>query len=471
MLAMLCSFTACKNSKQTSSDDVSEVSDLTSDVISDNNSNDNDSNVSGSNDVSSSIKGGDGNTVASSKPSESGDKTQTGGIDYDSLKGTTVSVLMWRALTEQEKATISAFEQKYSMKVNVEQAKSSAYLTKIASLVSTKNSPDVAVIPGGKGAQGAFPLGVASIFQPATITKQDFNDSFWNKEAMNAYAINGKPYAIVSSQTNWYNNYEVLFYNADMFKADGITTPYTLWKQGKWNWDTLKSTAQEIKKKGHDYGLMVDQELNFLKSTGTAFIAYDGNKFTNNITNAKVIDAWTFEAQLVKEQLMPVYGTATSSFTSGKCGMFVTNSWAMRKGEVLATADFNLECVPFPSPAGQEQVVGASHNLFSIPKGAKNPVGAGVFLRYFLDASNNGKFSDIALSTQFEEIFNYTNQSNLKHSYSYCYGVVGYTNYKSLSNLLTSLHKASPEQVPTVLQQNKAVFDNAVNTTNKKLGK
>ena len=457
MLAMLCSFTACKNNKQTSSDDASGSSDITSDIASDNNSADNNS-------------GTDSTNASSGQTSGSGNQNEAGGIDYNSLKGTTVSVLMWRALTEQEKKTISAFEQKYSMKVSVEQAKSSAYLTKIASLVSTKKSPDVAVIPGGKGAQGAFPLGVVSIFQPATVTKQDFNDSFWNKEAMNAYAIKGKPYAIVSSQTNWYNNYEVLFYNADMFKADGITTPYTLWKQGKWNWDTLKSTAQEIKKKGHDYGLMLDQEFNFVKSTGTEFIAYDGNKFTNNITNAKVIDAWTFEAQLVKEQLMPVYGTATSSFTSGKCGMFVTNSWAMRKGEVLATADFNLECVPFPSPAGQEQVVGASHNLFAIPKGAKNPVGAGVFLRYFLDASNNGKFSDVALSTQFEEVFNYTNQSNLKHSYLYCYGVVGYTNYKSLSNLLTSLHKASPEQVPTVLQQNKSVFDNAVNTANKKLG-
>lgn len=457
MLAMLCSFTACKNNKQTSSDDASGSSDITSDIASDNNSADNNS-------------GTDSTNASSGQTSGSGKQNEAGGIDYNSLKGTTVSVLMWRALTEQEKKTISAFEQKYSMKVSVEQAKSSAYLTKIASLVSTKKSPDVAVIPGGKGSQGAFPLGVVSIFQPATVTKQDFNDSFWNKEAMNAYAIKGKPYAIVSSQTNWYNNYEVLFYNADMFKADGITTPYTLWKQGKWNWDTLKSTAQEIKKKGHDYGLMVDQEFNFVKSTGTEFIAYDGNKFTNNITNAKVIDAWTFEAQLVKEQLMPVYGTATSSFTSGKCGMFVTNSWAMRKGEVLATADFNLECVPSPSPAGQEQVVGASHNLFAIPKGAKNPVGAGVFLRYFLDASNNGKFSDVALSTQFEEVFNYTNQSNLKHSYLYCYGVVGYTNYKSLSNLLTSLHKASPEQVPTVLQQNKSVFDNAVNTANKKLG-
>ena len=453
MLAMLCSFTACKNNKQTSSDDAS----TSSDIASDNNSADNNS-------------GTDSTNASSGQTSGSGNQNEAGGIDYNSLKGTTVSVLMWRALTEQEKNTISAFEKKYSMKVNVEQAKSSAYLTKIASLVSTKKSPDVAVIPGGKGSQGAFPLGVVSIFQPATVTKQDFNDSFWNREAMNAYAIKGKPYAIVSSQTNWYNNYEVLFYNADMFKADGITTPYTLWKQGKWNWDTLKSTAQEIKKKGHDYGLMVDQEFNFVKSTGTEFIAYDGNKFTNNITNAKVIDAWTFEAQLVKEQLMPVYGTATSSFTSGKCGMFVTNSWAMRKGEVLATADFNLECVPSPSPAGQEQVVGASHNLFAIPKGAKNPVGAGVFLRYFLDASNNGKFSDVALSTQFEEVFNYTNQSNLKHSYLYCYGVVGYTNYKSLSNLLTSLHKASPEQVPTVLQQNKSVFDNAVNTANKKLG-
>jgi ABC-type glycerol-3-phosphate transport system substrate-binding protein len=38
-------------------------------------------------------------------------------------------------------------------------------------------------------------------------------------------------------------------YNADLFDKYGVTSPHKLWQDGKWNWDTFVSTAQEIQKK------------------------------------------------------------------------------------------------------------------------------------------------------------------------------------------------------------------------------
>ncbi len=422
---------------------------------------------------------GNDDEIVIDTPDDSGNSGDNGGssdgdskpeaIDYEKLKGTTVKILMWRETTKQEKATIASFEKEYSIKVDVDVA-TSQYMSKIASLVSTKNSPDIAVIPGGKGTQGAFPLGAAAIFQPASVTKQDFSDDFWNHEFMDAFKIKGQYFAIAAKNANWYNCHTCLFYNADMFAADKIETPYSLWKKGNWNWDTLKSTAEALKAKGHDYGIQSDQMDNYMFSAGSEFVAYENGKFVSRMNDKRLISAWTLETQLVNSGLMPKYGTQTNAFNSGKAGMIATNLWAMRKGEVLQTASFKIECVPFPSPKGSELIVGSSINRFAIPKGAKNPVAAGVFLRYFLDAKHNGNFADVALNPQFEEIFNYLNSDSVKHTYLYNDGVVGYSNVTAMENLYKDLQGTTPGQVSTVLQKHNTVVQNAVNTANKKLG-
>ncbi len=406
-------------------------------------------------------------TANSSKPTSS-KKTDTG-IDYDKLKGTTVKILMWRALTNQEKAAIKSIEKQYSITVKTEVATSN-YMSKVASLVSTKNSPDIAMIPGGKGTQGAFPLGAAALFQPAKVTKQDFSDDFWNHEFMNSYKIKGQYFAIGAENANWYNCFTCLFYNADMFATDKIETPYSLWKKGNWNWDTLRSTADALKAKGHDYAIQADQQDNFMFSTGIEFVSYKDGKFINNMSDNRIVKAWTLETQLVEAGLMPKYGTQTNAFTTGKAGMIATNLWAMRKGEMLQTATFKIECVPFPSPKGSDVYVGGSINKFAIPKGAKNPVGAGVFLREFLDAKYNGNFADVAMNTQYEEIFKYLNSNAVKQNYLYNDGVVGYSNVTAMKQIYSDLHGAAPSQVTTVLQKHNNVVQNAVNTANKKLG-
>ena len=209
----------------------------------------NESSDIGNTDVTSS-DASDAESSQSGSQAQSGSSSQssgnkTAGIDYNSLKGTTVKVLMWRDLTEQEKKTIANFEKEYSMKVKVEYSNQDNYMTKLASLVSTNDSPDVGLIINSQNRQGCFPIGAATVFQAAAVSKQDFNDSFWDKDAMNNFKIKGKPYAFIA-YNNWYNAHGVLMYNADMFKSDGITSPYDLWKAGKWNWDTLKSTAEAI---------------------------------------------------------------------------------------------------------------------------------------------------------------------------------------------------------------------------------
>lgn len=419
---------------------------------------------SDANDAESSQSGSQAQSGSSSQ--SSGNKTA--GIDYNSLKGTTVKVLMWRDLTEQEKKTIANFEKEYSMKVKVEYSNQDNYMTKLASLVSTNDSPDVGLIINSQNRQGCFPIGAATVFQAAAVSKQDLNDSFWDKDAMNNFKIKGKPYAFIA-YNNWYNAHGVLMYNADMFKSDGITSPYDLWKAGKWNWDTLKSTAEALKKKGHKYGMVVNMVYNNMASAGTDFVSYDGSTFKSTITDAKTVKAWTFNAQMVEAGLQPVYGTDTNAFQAGEAGMFSTNLWTMRKDGLLNTCKFEVMCVPYPSPVGEDSIIVAGSNPFAIPKGAKNPVGAGVFLRYLLDSANNGNFSDISINPKMEEVFNYLNQKGLKKKFMISSGVIGYSNLTSLNALVNELNSTTASQVTTVLQKNKSLVDNTVKSINSKL--
>ncbi len=382
-------------------------------------------------------------------------------IDLNSLRGTTVKVLMWRSLTEQEKATVNTFQQKYGITVKIEEAplNSSEYMTKLSSLIASGDAPDI-------GVQSSFPLGSASAFQPVNVTKQDMSDPIWDTDLMNNYKLKGYNYVFIANG-NWYDNYGIVAYNEDMFTKDGIKTPYQLWKEGNWNWDTLKSTAAELKKKGHKYGYINHVADNYMLSANSGIVTYDGTSFANSLTDKNTIKAWTFHSQMVEEGLSPT--GQDYSFNKGETGMIGINSWVMLKGQYLRDCSFKWMCVPFPSPKGETETVPVYSNLFGVVKGSKNPVGAGVFLRYFLDPANNGNFADRAIDSRYEEIFNYMNQKSVKKCVSYVDGVIGFTNASAQSNMYKELQSSTSAQVTTVLQKYKSVVENGVNNVNKRL--
>ena len=448
-LVMCVSFTACKKSDTSSDNQDSSDTSISSDV---------------SDNTSSTQSTSDANSTVSS----SSNKTETNkGIDMNSLKGKIVKMLMWRDLTEQEKSTIKKIESSTQMKIDVTQTNWSNYMTKLSSMVATNDSPDIAIIPTENKSQGCFPLGAATVFQPLNVTKQDLKDSYWDLESMEKYKIKGRYFAFMT-YGNWYDCNGIVMYNADMFKDAGLTTPRELWKSGNWNWDTLKSTAQELKKKGR-IGYICESYNNLMQSSGVDFVTYNNGTYTSSVTDSKVISAWTFNAEMVSSGAQPAYGTQTNAFEQGLAGMVGTNLWNMRKEASYGNVKFAVDCVPFPSPKGSETIIPANVNLFGVAKGAKNPIGAGVVIKELLNPANNGKFGDVAISANFEDVFNYCTGKGVKKGYKYAIGVVGYTNLSGLTNLQTTLAKTATNQITTVLQQNKSLVDNAVKQVNGKL--
>ena len=44
----------------------------------------------------------------------------------------------------------------------------------------------------------------------------------------------------------------IMFFNSDHFRKEGLTTPYELWKQDKWDWAALVNAAEKLVKRGGD---------------------------------------------------------------------------------------------------------------------------------------------------------------------------------------------------------------------------
>lgn len=401
-------------------------------------------------------------------------QTPSDKLDIESLKGTTVKVLMWRNLAINEAQKIKDFEKKYGITVKVEYSTMAAYISKLASLVTNNDSPDVAVMfDGGSTLQGMFPAGTLALFQPIEAAKQNLNDGFWNLPVMDKYKINGKHYTFIAD-SNWYSCTAIVLYNKDLFNSLNITTPRELFNQGNWNWDTLKSTALQVLNAGRASGnnyigaLGGNAKMYYMLSAGTDFVTYNGSKFSSNITSPAVINAWTALAEMRESDALS-YDTNVGTFFGGNVSMLFTNIWATLLNGGLGNLNFNADYVPFPSPKGSKEIMVAGFNYFAIPKGAENPQAAGLFIRYFLDSANNPPYKGLTNCPDSEDMFKYVTSAKRTFHVPYSNGVIGYTNVAGLINLTDTLWNTAPQQITTVLQQNKSWVDNAVSNINRRL--
>ena len=392
----------------------------------------------------------------------------------ESLKGTTVEVLLWRTPEATDTALAEAFEKKTGIKVKYTFTpnNTAAYATKLATMVSSKESPDLVSM-----GSGSFPSFAISYLEPLDEEVFRLDDPFWNKSFMDCYKINGKYYCLAASGT-WYCddvNF-VTYYNPAALKQNGIeTTPYQIWKQNKsaWTIDKMVELARKFKSKNDTYHGISYQSNTcpnpYLLSSGVDFVKYDGKKtFSSNISDTTVLSMSQKFADWYSEGL--IEGWDSAGVGNGTVAFFDAIAYGMYKDANWFTIPTSqIECVPV---AGTHTP--ANPKVWGIPKNAKNAQGAAYFLRFFLDSesfklTSFGSFESTFATTQMHEVFMYMSAASTPKTINITRGVLDYYDTSAYNQFISKLNSTTSANIKTELDTYSRTIDAACNRANKKL--
>lgn len=188
----------------------------------------------------------------------------------------------------------------------------------------------------------------------------------------------------------------ICYYNADMFRQAGLADPYTLWKQGKWNWtafddDARRLTVRDTNRKPVSFGLLLPGA-----AIGPSAILYSlflwrfgghlltPDKSHSMLGSAPDIKTIQYLRDLVfKSRVMPATGDQAASmfsFESGNIAMTIdTSGNSPYYRDAISTFDWDI--APTPSnPNNRYQVV--KGNELIISKQCKHPREAWDWIRY-----------------------------------------------------------------------------------------
>ena len=389
----------------------------------------------------------------------------------EKFEGSTVHILMWRQYTQTEKSLVDSFYQKTGIKIRTTVTTEAEYATKLAALISGKDSPDVVCFNSED-----FPAFVVNSLQPLKNSVFKLDDPIWYKPYMDNYSVNGKHFAVaingawITECTNY-----VTYYNPNALV--GLADPYELYKQGRWNWSAAKEIATAVSQKGSNYmGMSLQSKDLYMLSAGLEFISYDGKQFTNNLDDGaqtkSITAAWNEVSTLVSDNLVKrwdpqgISNGTTGLFSAIAFGLYNEGGWfdnVTTKGGVEA-----LKAVPVAGPDNGLRYVPSRPNVFGVAKGAKNPEATAYFLRYFLDPSNCD-MDKTFYNDQFKEVFNIiTNKTTRKQVLVTC-GVMDYTTEGSYLEFCDELASAAPAQQTTIINKYQSRFATNIKRANNQL--
>lgn len=424
----------------------------------------------------SSKTGGKNGTTGNKNSSKSGgskntkttfDKDIYGNIPAD-VKSKEVHVLMWRKYLPNEQKAVDDFQKKTGIKVRTTITTEDQYTTKLISLISGKDSPDVVSV-GSKNFPGLITRSMQSV--DAATFKLD--DSCWYKPFMDAYKINGKYFGVAMDKTlSCHDTTFVTYYLESVLRTCGVTTmPYDLYKQGKWNWDTQREIATKVQAKGSAYtGISVQNQDVFMLSTGTDFVSYNNGKFSNTISEKGVLDGWRQLATMSGNGCLRAWDLNATQ--QGKVGLFTAITYGMSKEAAffkgVAGGFENVRAVPVAGPTQGSAYTPVRPKLWGVAKGAKNAAGAAYFLRYFLDVKNID-FDGLFINSQCKEVYNIVTASSTKRKLAYAYGILDYVKKNNYYNTVEKLAQTTAANINTTLNSYKGTVTTNVNRANKDL--
>ncbi len=418
---------------------------------------------------------GDGDTQGSNQPGnnpqtnnsgDGGNTSTTNGVDPTKYENTTV-VFATTILSEQDESgpVVDAFEKKY--KITVKEILVGDNVNEIAGLLASGTNVDVM-----RTCQD-FPAAMA-VLQPLTAAKLDMTDPIWDKSVFDYTTFGGEPYCCNTVGNIWTENACVI-YSKQLLKQASCSTPEDYDKAGKWTWDAYAAIAKAVDNiDGLGTGIRgtyVD-DLYLLGSMGCTLYGLEDGKFVNGLKNPLHAEAMAKIASWSKEGF--VTNSVENPFAKGNTGIVCGLGWSLKKNG--SNANYNWNDIGFyHMPAYKEGMTAGGTAMFKawgICRGSDNPVGAGLFLRYYLDCGNYNTKDAFISDEAADFFFSMTNNLSMENftpmfnSYTSTQPLTGFQEWDYMG-----LYLGDPNQMGVKFSQITDSVDNAVDVMNKFVAK
>lgn len=404
------------------------------------------------------------------KPPSQGGSTINDGVNPKDYNGTSIIYATWRnpALYE-DGPVVESFEKTYGIKVNIDLMTESEYTNKVLGRIASSQSPDVYF------STYTFPYCLEAL-DPIDGAKLDLSESIWDKALIDLATVNGKTY-LVDTVGNIWKDEDMVFFNKKIFKDNGWTTPEEYYEAGQWNYDSMTKCMKQVASLGTEYvGGAVHLE-GLIHSAGSQVVGMKDGKFVNGTMDTTTQDIMRWASTGLKEGWLSTTSIykALNDFPSGKVGIAILHSFGLKKTGYLRTMKASdIGFTYLPAWNDKEPVATSFVRGWGLCKGAKNPVAAGIFLRYYLDV-NNYNTTTAFISEEAESFFFKLNSTSTENkNFYFCYGsgvtgVTGKGDGTAVGDYIQKPSSADPTQVVTVVSSYQNEINADINKLNEKL--
>lgn len=255
--------------------------------------------------------------------------------------------------------------------------------TRLATLIMTDNSPDIAVF--GRAGYDCITKGLAQPVDPYI----DF-DHYFYQDILEAYRqtewSDGQHYNLIRAPLKLSG----ILYNTKLFEEAGQTDPWEEYQAGNWTWNTFRDAAREIASDTNGdgetdvYGFGFFRPQVFIHTTGKPWGSLDAKTMTvtNNLHDSDIARAMNFiyDMMYVDKSGMPT-SDVLKKFQDEQLAMILFDTSPISFPEVVSvTKKGHTGLVPMPRDPQADKHYAYSYITDDfIPKGAKNPQAAIAF--------------------------------------------------------------------------------------------
>lgn len=293
-------------------------------------------------------------------------------------EGVTLTVSCWKDPWESRYPFIwDLLEDEYGFKLEWKHTAQRKHITEISSLIASDQPIDIIYT------DGYIPYAF-SVLQPLENSGMNL-DEFDNQAILKASSVNGKPY-LAAGMVFSYGYFDVCVYNKSLFKQADIPTPKDLYEKGEWTLENFIWCAEKIADLGKEYsgaGILSESSIAL---SGDPFFKLNNGRVELG-SGERLIDIMKVFSE------MALNGSAKldrSGFSFGRQGMALTTTFGLKRtGYFTSINPDHIGVTLYPKLIKEdEHTVSAPLSGWGIVKGSENPEAAGVFLKEYLNPSD-----------------------------------------------------------------------------------